>query len=34
MVTALSLPIDAVLGRRWVRRSWHKVFVLERRARP
>jgi 2-polyprenyl-3-methyl-5-hydroxy-6-metoxy-1,4-benzoquinol methylase len=34
VVTALSLPIDAVLGRRWVRRSWHKVFVLERGARP
>jgi 2-polyprenyl-3-methyl-5-hydroxy-6-metoxy-1,4-benzoquinol methylase len=34
IVTALSLPIDAVFGRRWVRRSWHKVFVLERGARP
>lgn len=27
-VTALSVPVDAVCGRRWVDRSWHKVFVL------
>jgi SAM-dependent methyltransferase len=27
--TALSLPYDAVLGRRLVDRSWHKVFLLE-----
>jgi len=28
--TALSLPVDALLGRRLVRTSWHKVFVLRR----
>ena len=28
-VTAVSLPIDAVLGRKLARASWHKVFVLE-----
>jgi ubiquinone/menaquinone biosynthesis C-methylase UbiE len=28
--TALSLPVDALFGRRAVRRSWHAVFVLER----
>ncbi len=28
--TALSLPVDALCGRRAVRRSWHAVFVLER----
>jgi SAM-dependent methyltransferase len=27
-VTALSLPVDFLAGRRWVDRSWHKVFVL------
>jgi hypothetical protein len=27
--TALSLPIDALFGRRAVSRSWHAVFVLE-----
>ncbi len=27
--TALSLPIDALLGRRAVKQSWHAVFVLE-----
>lgn len=27
--TALSLPFDALLGRRLRERSWHKVFVLE-----
>ncbi len=27
--TALSLPIDALLGRRLVRASWHKVLVFE-----
>jgi 2-polyprenyl-3-methyl-5-hydroxy-6-metoxy-1,4-benzoquinol methylase len=27
--TALSLPYDALLGRRMTHRSWHKVFVLE-----
>jgi SAM-dependent methyltransferase len=30
LVTALSLPIDALFGRRAVARSWHAVFVLER----
>ena len=29
LATALSLPIDAVFGRRAVNRSWHAVFVLE-----
>lgn len=28
VATAASLPIDLVLGRRWVQASWHKVFVL------
>jgi 2-polyprenyl-3-methyl-5-hydroxy-6-metoxy-1,4-benzoquinol methylase len=28
-VTALSLPVDAALGRRAARSSWHAVFVLE-----
>lgn len=27
-VTALSLPVDTIFGRRWVRPSWHKLFVL------
>jgi SAM-dependent methyltransferase len=27
--TALSIPVDALLGRRLVARSWHKVFVLQ-----
>lgn len=27
--TALSLPYDALLGRRLAARSWHKVFLLE-----
>ncbi len=27
-VTALSVPVDALFGRRWVHRSWHKAFVL------
>jgi 2-polyprenyl-3-methyl-5-hydroxy-6-metoxy-1,4-benzoquinol methylase len=30
MVTALSVPIDALFGRHWVAQSWHKLFVLER----
>jgi SAM-dependent methyltransferase len=30
--TALSLPVNALLGRRAVRSSWHAVFVLERGA--
>lgn len=28
LVTALSYPLDALLGRRLARASWHKVFVL------
>ena len=28
LVTAVSLPFDALLGRRLARASWHKVFVL------
>ena len=31
LTTALSLPIDALFGRRAVRQSWHAVFVLEQR---
>jgi SAM-dependent methyltransferase len=30
LATAVSLPIDALVGRRAVERSWHAVFVLER----
>jgi len=30
IATALSLPIDALVGRRAVKRSWHAVFVLEK----
>ncbi|HYL02651.1 MAG TPA: class I SAM-dependent methyltransferase [Steroidobacteraceae bacterium] len=29
LVTAVSLPIDLLLGPRALRRSWHAVFVLE-----
>jgi SAM-dependent methyltransferase len=29
LATALSVPIDALFGRRAVARSWHAVFVLE-----
>lgn len=29
--TALSLPVDALFGRRAVHRSWHAVFVLEQK---
>jgi hypothetical protein len=32
-LTALSLPVEIALGRRWVSSSWHKLFVLERDAR-
>ena len=32
LATALSLPIDALFGRRAVNRSWHAVFVLEQEA--
>jgi 2-polyprenyl-3-methyl-5-hydroxy-6-metoxy-1,4-benzoquinol methylase len=28
--TALSVPVDALIGRRAVERSWHAVFLLER----
>jgi SAM-dependent methyltransferase len=31
LTTALSLPVDALFGRRAVRHSWHAVFVLEQR---
>ena len=31
LATALSLPVDALFGRRAVKRSWHAVFVLERK---
>ena len=31
--SALSLPIDALFGRRALRRSWHVVFVLEHAGR-
>lgn len=27
-ITALSLPVDTLFGRRWTSSSWHKVFVL------
>ncbi len=30
LVTALSLPVDALWGRRLTGRSWHKLFVLAR----
>lgn len=30
LTTALSLPVDALLGRRAVNQSWHAVFVLEK----
>jgi hypothetical protein len=33
LATALSLPIDALFGRRAVKRSWHAVFVLEQKNR-
>jgi hypothetical protein len=31
LTTALSLPLDALFGRRAVRQSWHAVFVLEQK---
>ena len=31
IATALSLPIDALVGRRAVKHSWHAVFILERK---
>ena len=30
--TALSLPVDALFGRRAVNQSWHAVFVLEQKS--
>lgn len=33
LATALSLPIDALFGRRAVKHSWHAVFVLKRKNR-
>ena len=33
LATALSLPINLLFGRRATQRSWHAVFVLERRIR-
>lgn len=32
VVTALSLPADALLGRHWVNRSWHKLLVLKHKS--
>jgi hypothetical protein len=29
MATGLSVPVNALLGRRALQRSWHAVFVLE-----
>ena len=34
LATALSAPVDMLLGRRAVARSWHAVFVLERGRQP
>jgi hypothetical protein len=31
LTTALSLPVDALWGRRAVGQSWHAVFVLEQK---
>ncbi|MDB6103436.1 MAG: hypothetical protein JWO52_3435, partial [Gammaproteobacteria bacterium] len=31
LTTALSLPLDALFGRRAVKQSWHAVFVLEQK---
>ena len=28
VATAIALPVDILFGRRWVRASWHKLFVL------
>jgi ubiquinone/menaquinone biosynthesis C-methylase UbiE len=33
LATALSLPVDALFGRRAIRQSWHAVFVLEKNLR-
>jgi SAM-dependent methyltransferase len=32
LATGLSLPIDVLFGRRAVKRSWHAVFVLEKKS--
>jgi SAM-dependent methyltransferase len=32
LTTALSLPVDALFGRRAVNQSWHAVFVLEQKS--
>jgi SAM-dependent methyltransferase len=32
LATVLSLPIDVFFGRRAVKRSWHAVFVLEKKS--
>jgi len=32
LVTALSIPVDFIFGRRAVKQSWHAVFVLQRAA--
>lgn len=32
LATALSVPVDALVGRLATQRSWHAVFVLERRS--
>lgn len=29
VLTCLSLPVEVLAGRAWIRSSWHKVFVLE-----
>jgi SAM-dependent methyltransferase len=31
LTTALSLPVDALFGRRAINKSWHAVFVLEQK---
>jgi SAM-dependent methyltransferase len=31
LTTALSLPVDALFGRRAVNQSWHAVFILEQK---
>ena len=31
LATALSLPVNGTLGRRWLAASWHAVFVLQGR---
>jgi hypothetical protein len=31
LTTALSLPLDALFGRRAIKQSWHAVFVLKQK---